>query len=179
MYLCSMTTQTDRVRQVALPPDARAQTTLPRLDYHDAFLVDVGPTDDRTAEAWARAILEDAPLAVRSSLLSGWLSLGLQLGSPRSAQRVLGWEVRRSTADVVLLGAESRLGLTGELLLMRRPRTLLFATLVQQRHAAARALWATVEPVHVPIVRRILRQAADRVTQDAHEVRRPRRPAPG
>ncbi|MDT5233193.1 MAG: hypothetical protein QOI39_3693, partial [Mycobacterium sp.] len=49
-----------RVRQVAVPPAARALSTLARIDYADTFVLDTGP-DDRTPEEWARAILEGAP----------------------------------------------------------------------------------------------------------------------
>ena len=69
------------VRQVPLPPAARALSTLPRVDYEDAFLVETGPAQDRTAEQWARAILEDAPASTRNALSRGWSRLGLRLGS--------------------------------------------------------------------------------------------------
>lgn len=64
-----------RVRQVAVPPAARALSTLSHIDYDDAFLVDVGPVQDRTAERWARAVLEDAPITVRHVLQSGWSAI--------------------------------------------------------------------------------------------------------
>jgi hypothetical protein len=64
------------VRQVAVPPAARALSTLSRIDYEDAFLVETGPATDRTAEQWARAIVEGAPITVRSTLVSGWSALG-------------------------------------------------------------------------------------------------------
>jgi hypothetical protein len=75
---------------------------------------------------------------------------------------VLGWEVRRSTPEFALLGAGSRIGMPAELLFKRQPDTLLFATFVRQETPIARAVWARVEPVHRPIVRRILEQAARR-----------------
>jgi hypothetical protein len=75
---------------------------------------------------------------------------------------VLGWEVRRSTPDVVLLGARSRLGLPAELLFERQQQRLLFATFVQHENCIARAMWAAVEPVHRPIVRDVLEQASCR-----------------
>jgi hypothetical protein len=145
-----------------MPPAARALNTLSHVDYEDAFLVEIGPGQDGTPEQWARAILEDAPIITRSALLSGWLALGLKLGSPRSDGLVLGWEVRRSTADFALLGASFRLGLAAELLLRRRRQTLLFATFVQQENHIARAVWAGVAPVHRPVVRYVLEQASCR-----------------
>jgi hypothetical protein len=144
------------VRQVPVPSEARARSTLSHIDYADAFVVDNEEGGERTAEEWLRAILEQAPLAVRGQLLSGWASLGLKLGRGG----VLGWPVRRSTPDVVLLGAGSRIGMPAELLLERRRGALLFCTFVQHDNAVARAAWAGVEPVHVPIVRRLLGQVA-------------------
>jgi hypothetical protein len=60
------------VRQVAVPPDARALSTLSHIDYEDAFLVDV-PTREWTAEQFARAILDDAPISIRRALMTGEL----------------------------------------------------------------------------------------------------------
>jgi hypothetical protein len=147
------------VRQVAVPPAARARCTLARIDYEDAFLVQIGPVEDRTAEQWARAILEGAPAMMRRTLLLGWSALGLQLGPTGSDGFVLGWAVRRSTPDFVLLGASSRLGLRAELLFERQEQRLLFDTFVQKENRMARTMWAGVEPLHRPIVRDLLEQA--------------------
>ncbi len=154
------------VRQVAVPPAARAISTLPHVDYEDAFLVEIGSAQDRTAEQWARAILEEAPLIMRSALRWAWSALGLQLGSTGSDRFVLGWEVRRSTPDFVLLGAGSRLGLSAELLLKRQRQTLLFDTFVQKKNHIARAVWAGVELGHRPVVRYVLEQASRRERRD-------------
>jgi hypothetical protein len=83
------------VRQVAVPAAVRALSTLERVDYADTFRVELADVRSRTAEDWARAVLEDAPLAVRGQLLSGWSSLGLKVGRGS----VLGWHVRSSTPD--------------------------------------------------------------------------------
>jgi hypothetical protein len=150
------------VRQIEVPKYARALSTLPRVDYEDAFVVETGPAQDRTAEQWGRAILEEAPIAIRHALQSGWRSLGLRLGSSGSDGFVLGWEVRRSTPEVALLGARSPLGLQAELLFKRRKRTLLYATFVRQENHLGRAMWAGVELVHRPVVRLVLLSARRR-----------------
>lgn len=149
-----------RVIQVRLPADARALCTLSRVDYDDAFIVDAG--DERTAQQWVRAVFNDAPLAVRARLVSGWTGLGLKLGDPWSARRVLGWRVQRSSPSVVILAAQSILGLQAELLFRTEPRGLLFATLVQQNNATARAVWARVTATHQTVVRSLLDDAARR-----------------
>jgi hypothetical protein len=144
------------VRQVAVPPAARALSTFSRVHYEDGFLVHTGPAQDRTGEQWARLFLEDAPQVTRGALLSGWSALGMQLGSTRSDEYVLGWKLRRNTPDVALLGADSRLGLRGEVLFMRRMNTLLFATFVQHGNPMSRSVWAGVAPVHRQVVRNVL-----------------------
>ena len=150
----------DRVRQVTVAPDTRALSTFSRVDYQDAFVVATGPVQDRTAEQWARVLLEDAPASMRSSLSRGWSRLGLRLGSAPPDRSVLGWEIRRSTPDIALLGADGRFGLSGELLFERRPRTLLCATFVHLENSVARGLWAVIEARHRQVVRDLLEQAS-------------------
>jgi hypothetical protein len=147
------------VRQVTLPSGARALSTLSHVDYEDAFLMETGPARDRTGEQWARAILDDAPMSTRNALSRGWSALGLRLRSTQSDRFVLGWEVRRSTPDVALLGASGRLGLSGELLFARQQHTLLFATFVQLENRIARARWTGIAPRHRHVVRDLLEQA--------------------
>ena len=151
-----------QARPVGLPAAARALSTLPRIDYEDAFFVRPGrgPGPDRTGEQWARAVLEGAPRKVRARLLRGWCLLGLRLGPPWSGRRVLGWQIRRATPDLVLLAAGSRIGMPAELLFKREGDGLLFATFVQQRNSLARAIWARVVPVHQRTVKSLLTHAA-------------------
>jgi hypothetical protein len=148
------------VRQISLPAEARAISTLSHIDYTDAFLVtggvELGPGQ------WARAMIADAPLAMRVRLLSGWTALGLRLGPPWTADRVLGWKVQESKPGFVLLKASSWLGLRAELLFFVQPRGMLFATLIQQNHALARGLWRAVTPTHQAVVRALLLGAARR-----------------
>lgn len=151
-----------RVRQIAVPAAARSLSTLSHIDYEDAFLVETDALRQHTAEEWARAVLEGAPLKVRGKLLSGWSALGLKLDCARSRSSVLGWPIRESNPDLVLLGAESRVGMPAQLLFKREPDALLFATFVQQDNRVARALWAATEPAHGPIVRQILEGARRR-----------------
>ncbi len=161
-----MTTQADRVvlpgrvRQVLLPADARALSTLARVDYEDAFIVEAG--GERTAEQWTREVFDHAPLAVRARLVSGWVGLGLKLDAPWSADHVLGWSVQQRSPGVVLLAAESVLGLHAELLFRSEPGGLLFATLVQQDNPAARAVWVRITSTHQQVVRSLLDHAVRR-----------------
>lgn len=159
MTITNQTRPTTRtVNQIPLPQDARALSTLPRIDYDDAFAV----TQDvqRSAAEWVRAVVEDAPLRIRRDLWLGWIGLGLKIGLPWSSDRVLGWKVKHRDLAVVLLAADSWLGFRGELLFRSEPDGLLFATLVQQNNPAARALWGAIAPHHVRVVRSLLTHAA-------------------
>ncbi|MBV8219882.1 MAG: DUF2867 domain-containing protein [Solirubrobacterales bacterium] len=153
---------TPTVSQISLPEDARALSTLPQIDYGDAFAATADA--ERAPEQWVRAMLEDAPLRLRRRLWLGWIALGLRLGPPWSEDRVLGWKVKHSDPDVVLLAADSWLGLRAELLFRAEPDGLLFATLIQQTNPAARALWSAITPHHVRVVRSLLTHAANRVS---------------
>ena len=145
-------------RQVAVPEDVAELSTLPRVDYADSFVVETRAHPDWTAERWAAAVLEDAPATMRARLLTGWSALGLK--GAASDQSVLGWDVRRSSDDTVLLGRDSRIGMPGELLFALRPEGLLFATFVHHGTAATRAMWATVVRTHVRTVLALLDRAA-------------------
>src|SRR4051794_8313469 len=91
------------VRRVALPAAARRLCTLPRVDYHDAFVVEVGSQPDRSPLEWARVILEGAPASFRRSAPAVWLALGLKHRFPGSPRNVLGWDIRRDTPEFALL----------------------------------------------------------------------------
>ena len=160
-----------KVSQIPPPADAMALSTLARVDYVDAFLVD--SEIERAPEEWIRSMLLDAPLSVQTRLVSGWTALGLKLGSPSSPDRVLGWKVHRSGPDFVLLAADGRLGLNGELLFRSEPRGLLFATFVQHSNPAAHRAWAAIIPTHQRVVRSLLIHATRRTRRDRPEAVRP------
>jgi hypothetical protein len=146
------------VRQIPVPDDVRELSTLARIDYADAFVVDTGAHPEWTAEQWARAVLEEAPASKQAQLLSGWSALGLK--SVESGPSILDWAVRSCTPDTLLLGRESRTGMPGELLFTRRRETLLFGTFIHHRTPATRAVWAAVVRTHVRTVLWLLERAA-------------------
>ncbi len=150
----------ERVRQIDPPQDIRDLSTLPRVDYADAFVVESAAAPGWTAEGWARAVLEEAPIEMRAKLTSGWMALGLK--SATSDRSILGWAILHRSADTLLLGRESRIGMSGELLFTRRAEGLLFATFIHHHTAATRPMWKAVEPTHVRTVRALLQRPAGR-----------------
>jgi hypothetical protein len=144
-------------RPVPVPRAARELSALPRIDYEDAFLVELGPrASERTAEQWARALLEGAPANLRRSLRRAWLMLGFKLASARSEAAVLGWEVRKASDDLVMLGASSRIGMPAELFVRRTGESLVAGTLLAKCSPIARLLWPGVEPGHRRVVPAVL-----------------------
>lgn len=156
----------DRTREIQVPPETHALSTLSRIDYENAILVEIeavaDSVQDRTGEQWARAVLEDAPVDTRRTLTQQWTRFGLKLGPAHSDRHVLGWRVRHSTSDHALLGVTSDNGLHAEQLTQRRPRALLFASFIQQDTDDARTLWTEVEHLHAPVMRQLADQAVAR-----------------
>lgn len=145
-----------------LPSGLRALCTLgATASYTDTFRADVR-AGERSAEEWGRLSLEQAPASLRASLPRGWASLGLRHGPLDSRDHVLGWPIRARTEDHLLLGAESPLGMSAELLFARWEGALVFATLIRFDRAAARLVWIAVELPHKRIVQTLLTDAARR-----------------
>jgi hypothetical protein len=147
------------VHKIPLPPESRARTTLPRLDYTDSFLMETGLTQERTAEQWARLILENATAFWRRRLPGGWRILGLDHVAVGAPDSVLGWPIVMNTPDYILLSAVGHRGLSAELLIERRGDGVLFATLEQHHNRLATIWWAMVTPPHHLIVTHLLKTA--------------------
>jgi hypothetical protein len=158
-----------RIHQAQLPAGARALCTLRRVDYEDAFRVEE-PGLPATGEGAARAILENARKRTRVQLVAGWLALGLRLRTPGSTDTVLGWPIVARAPEYVVLSADGRLGLSGQLLFLREHDTLWTATWVAQHGPFARVAWARIEARHRHVVESLLRGACRRAASDRHPV---------
>jgi hypothetical protein len=150
------------VRKISLPRESRARSTLPRVDYTDSFLVTTDHRRDLSAEQWARLMLESSPRFWRRALPRGWRLLGLDHVAVGTPDSVLGWPIALDTPDCLLLSANGRRGLSGELLVERRHDGLLFATMVQHHNRLAAITWALITPPHQLIIAHLLRTARQR-----------------
>jgi hypothetical protein len=148
-----------QVREIDLPAAALALATLSRVDYTDAFVLETARASERTAEEWARAILEGAPEATRRMLRRGWFVIGVRLGATDDPSLVLGWTLRRSSPDHALIAARSVFGIDAEVLFKRERDGLLAATLMKLTNPAARAFWAGFSFQHRRVLRHLLTQA--------------------
>src|SRR4051794_24709169 len=75
-----------------VPEAVRSLTTLQGADYVDLFTVTRPRANKASPEAWARAVLEEAPLARRNARLL-WRAMGLRLGPRGSPDHVQGWRI--------------------------------------------------------------------------------------
>jgi hypothetical protein len=72
---------------------------------------------------------------------------------------VLGWRVRQSTRETVLLGADSRIGMPAELFVAVRDEGVVVGTLLSKRNPVASLVWAGVERPHRRVVPAVLARA--------------------
>jgi hypothetical protein len=130
------------------PSDVRAAGTLADPDYLDAFELS-GPFDARSAEHWARAIFEDAPLAMRLFLLLGWrFVLGLRLGPRSSPDHVLGWKIIRASAETIVLGVDSNILGQAQLVVQVERTRVVLGTLISFERGRAHAIWFAIGLIH-------------------------------
>jgi hypothetical protein len=73
-------------------PEAIRSLTFADPDYVDLFTVTTPSAANWSPEAWARAVLEEAPLA-RDKARLVWRLMGLRLGPPHSPDHVQGWKI--------------------------------------------------------------------------------------
>jgi Protein of unknown function (DUF2867) len=151
----------ETVRPASLPHELRGRTTLPQIDYTDAFVAET-KRSGFTAEQWARQMLDAASPYWRRTLPLGWRILGLDHGPADAAGHILGWPIVGRTDDWILLGAHGRRGLSAQLLFAWQADGMLFATFVHQHNRAASLEWSAIAPMHRRIVTQLLKDACAR-----------------
>ncbi|MGE2735534.1 hypothetical protein [Mycolicibacterium vaccae] len=156
-----MTSQQPHIERVDTDRALLACCTLTRIDHADAHLLRADQMPARTPQAWAREILESAPVATRLRLRTGWRSLSLRLhhGEPDT---VAGWPITADNDEYVRLHADSWIGLTGELVTRVGDDGVTFATFVRVANPVARLVWAKVLPHHLAVVRSLVEGAGRR-----------------
>ncbi|QBD78144.1 DUF2867 domain-containing protein [Ktedonosporobacter rubrisoli] len=142
-----MSKQIGATRAYRIAPP-RVQTGDNPADYIDEFEVSILDGDARTAEQWARAIFEEAPLPVRWFLLFGWRwVLGLRLGPRLSSTHVLGWQIVKREPDAISLELRSAL-MVAQLSMHLVGSKLIWNTYVYYTRGLARPLWTAVGLLH-------------------------------
>jgi Protein of unknown function (DUF2867) len=152
-----------RARRVEPTERTPAVDALADPDYAAAWEVASTDADARSAEQWARATFEDAPGALRSFIVAGWIAgLGLRLGPRPSPDHVLGWPIASAAPDLIVLSVESALLGTAHIVLRVESSRVLLSSFVRYEKPAARPLWSAVQPLHHRIVPYLLGRAASR-----------------
>src|SRR5439155_15311894 len=90
-----------------VPEPTRSLHRLDRVDYVDLFTLDTAAATDRSAEQWARAVLEKGQAARRFAFIPWRLLLGLRLGPSYAPGYVHGWRIAGSGDDWIRLEAAS------------------------------------------------------------------------
>lgn len=141
-----------RVVRVQVPSRARELAGLQRVDYTDAFAVDV--TVRHTPEEWIRLSAAASP-TLFSAIRLAHHALGLPLAPPDSADHLIGWNILRSDTEEAVLGNDGTFG-TPRIVGLTPPGQVVVATLIQLNGLRGGALWAAVAPVHRAVARYIL-----------------------
>jgi hypothetical protein len=142
--------------QVQMPSRARELAGLQRVDYADAFAVDVATR--RTPEEWIRLSAAAAPILF-SAVRVAHRALGLPLAPPESADHPIGWNILRSDPEEAVLGNDGFFG-TPRIVVLTPPGQVVIATLIQLSGLLGRAIWAPVAPGHRAVAQYILKEIA-------------------
>ena len=137
----------------------RRADTLARPDYVDCVTATAVGAIDKSAEEWARALLEDTPTG--RSAPSLWRLLGLRLGPTRSTDYVQGWKIADRADDWIRIEATSWC-MTAHAVVRVDDRQLSLALFVRYDRRIAALIWPPVSVMHRRAVPVMLRQALKR-----------------
>jgi hypothetical protein len=146
------------VRMVAVPEDVAGLAGLATADYQEAF--EFASDSGLRPEQWARLILEGASRRERLSMLGTWVALGVGLAPPGSAGQVLGWRIRRSDQEAVVLGVRALVGLTARIVIRVDGGQVVHAMVVRYDRRLGGRLWALAAPKHRSFLAGLLQRAA-------------------
>jgi hypothetical protein len=146
------------VREIETPSALAALAALTPADYRESLTLTA--TRTRTAEQWARLVLERAPLSARAQMITVWTLLGIRLAPPWSTSQVLGWRILHATPDAILLEARAATGLTARLVFHVSGTTLTQAMLVRFDRPLGRRIWTRLAPGHRRFLKSLLSRAA-------------------
>jgi hypothetical protein len=138
-----------RARRIEVTAQTPGVDAAAGAHYMAAWEVTTPDADARSAEQWARAAFEDAPRAIRTFVMAGWIvGLRLRLGPRPSADHVLGWQIMSATPEQMVLRVRSALLGTGYLALQVESSRVVLASFVRYEKRGARPIWAAVQPLH-------------------------------
>ena len=146
-----------------VPETVRALTTLDEPDYVDLFTAEAPRATDSSAEEWARAVLEQAPVSRRNARRF-WRLLGLRLGPPHSPDHVQGWTIAARGDGWIRLETASWY-LTAQAVCLVEDGRVSLSLSVRYDRAVAALVWAFVSGPHQRAVPVMLHQAVKLMTR--------------
>jgi hypothetical protein len=139
-----------------IPEAIRGHDTLASPDYVDLFTATTSGARDKSAEQWARAMLEDTPSGRAAPGL--WRSLGLRLGPTPSPDYVQGWKIADRGEDWIRIETASWF-MTAHAVVHVDDRHVSLALFVRYDQPIAALIWPPVSAMHRRGVPVILHQA--------------------
>lgn len=140
-----------------VPERVRSLSTL-RCDYIDLFTIETSVAPKRSAEGWARAVLEEAPLSQRNARLL-WHLMGLRLGPRGAEEYVQGWRIGERGANWIRAETGSWYLTAQAVCLVDDARVSLSLSLRYDRPNFAKPLWTLIAGPHQRALPVMLRQA--------------------
>jgi hypothetical protein len=157
-----------------VPKAVRALTTLAEPNYVDLFTVTTPTATSRSAEEWARAVLEQTPVARRNTR-GLWRLMGLRLGPPHSSDHVQGWKIA-ARGDNWLRVETASWYMTAQAVCLVEDGQVSISLSLRYDRPVAPLVWALVSGPHQRAVPVMLRQAVTLMTSKApntaHEAHR-------
>jgi hypothetical protein len=153
-----------RVNRVAVEPEPLIGRQ--GYDYADSFEVRLAEPDTHTAEEWTRTALEHSPAALRGLIrLVHEHVARFDLAPSDDPDRVLGWRVAHSEADVLMLTTAGPLLRAAIVARRRSPVSATLTTFLFFRQSATRPMWWAIGPVHRWAAPYLLKRAATEFTR--------------
>jgi hypothetical protein len=147
------------VGQHEVPEVVRSLTTLSEPDYVDFFAINMSEMANWSAERWARAILEEAPVARRNARVLGRL-MGLRLGPRNSPDHVQGWKIAARGDNWIRVETGSWYATAQALCLVESEQASISLSLRYDQPVVAALVWAFIRGPHQRAVPVMLHQAA-------------------
>lgn len=151
-----------------VPEAVRPLTTFTDPDYVDLFTVATPGVAGRSAEEWARAILEYAGGRPARML---WRLMGLRLGPRHSPHYIHGWKIAACGENWIRVDTASWY-MTAQAVCLVEDRQVSFSLSLRYDRSSAALLWAIVSSTHQRAVPGMLRQALGLMsTRELHDER--------
>ncbi|HEX6394361.1 MAG TPA: hypothetical protein VFZ97_13055 [Acidimicrobiales bacterium] len=149
-----------------VPEVVRSLITLAEPDYADLVTLQTPRAGERSAEGWARAVLEEAPVSRRNARRL-WRLMGLRLGPSQSHDYIQGWKITQRGDNWIRAETSSWYASCQAVCLVEAGQVSVSLSLRYDRPLVARSVWALIAGLHQRGLPVMLRQAAKLVEADS------------